>query len=93
MKDLEKLLSTYKRTGGKRWRSEQASKIKSFVKGCGGVPLHGIGKAHVIKHYKKLREQNRTNKTIMAHFYAISALYEALGRNYEPPRPIFKDEA
>lgn len=84
--DLERLLSAYKRSGGKQWRAEQSRKIAAFVRSS-GVPLHGIGKAHVIAHYKRLRAAGRTHKTIMAHYYAIRALYSALGRTYDPPRP------
>lgn len=85
-KDLERVLSAYKRSGGKHWRAEQSRKIAAFVR-LTGVPLHGIGKAHVIAHYKRLRNAGRTHKTIMSHYYAIRALYSALGRPYDPPRP------
>jgi len=87
MDKLDHLMRSYKKHGGKQWRKEQVSKIRTVLKFSNCNDLHQLGSRMIIQFYIHLRSQNRSYKTLMSYFYALKAGYEVLGRSSEPPRP------
>lgn len=84
--ELNYLLQAHARKGGKTSRRRQVARVKQFLAFC---RRHGvrepdqIGKRHVFEWYA---EKRLAATTLRDRFYAVSLLWDLLGRG-EPPRP------
>lgn len=72
-----------RRKGAKRSRQAEAKRIERFVAWC-NCPAEQIGRKHVHLFFE---EKQFAPTTARDYFYAISKLWQMLGRSKEPPRP------
>lgn len=87
MDALEKIMSNYKRHGSKSNRREQVEKLRNVLEFNGLTNPHQLKNHHVIKFYKHLKANNRSERTIYYYFLALKQLFSAMGRT-EPPKPL-----
>jgi hypothetical protein len=87
MNKTDRLLSLYKRKGGKENRAEQVTRIKAVLRHAHVNDPYQLGNKQVIDFYKYLRSKNTSERTIYYYYLALRVLYELLGRK-EPPKPI-----
>jgi hypothetical protein len=90
MDALEKLMSDYKRRGGKANRREQVAKIRHAMNYLGLTHPAQFSNHHIIKWYKQLRSEAKAEKTIYNYYLAFRQLYDALGRA-RPPVPYINN--
>lgn len=84
--DLRAALRQHARKGGKTSRRRQVDRIHQFLQFCATKGVRApeqIGKRHVHEWYE---ECNLSASTLRDRFYAISLLWEWMGRG-QPPRP------
>jgi hypothetical protein len=84
MDALEKLMSGYKRHGGKSNRAEQVAKIRTAMQWLGITHPKQFTNHLVIKFYKHLRNEKRADKTIYNYYLSFKQLYQVLGRESVP---------
>jgi hypothetical protein len=87
MNKTDRLLSLYKRKGGKENRAEQVTRIKAVLRHAHVSDPYQLGNKQIISFYKYLREKKTAPRTIYYYYLAICVLYELLGRK-EPPKPL-----
>jgi hypothetical protein len=84
--NIEYELNAYARKGGKTSRRRQVARVRQFIKFCRDLGIREpgqIGKKHVWAWYD---EQNLSPSTLRDRFYAVSLLWDLLGRG-TPPKP------
>jgi len=84
--DLRAVLRQHARKGGKTSRRRQIDRIHQFLRFCATKGVRSpeqIGKRHVHQWYE---ESNLSTTTLRDRFYAVSLLWEWMGRG-QPPKP------
>lgn len=84
--DLREALRQHARKGGKTSRRRQVDRIQQFLKFCATKGVRApdqIGKRHIHEWYE---ESHLSESTLRDRFYAVSLLWEWMGRG-QPPRP------
>lgn len=84
--DLRAALRQHARKGGKTSRRRQVDRLHQFFRFCSGKGVRApeqIGKRHVYEWYE---ESNLSTSTLRDRFYAVSLLWEWMGRG-QPPKP------
>jgi len=92
LKEVEYLSHQYARSGGKKNRKMQRTRMiefAKFVQKMGCKHAGGMGKRHVILYYKSIA--NFKESTQYNHWRALCALWKLLGRADEPHRPEVRE--
>lgn len=82
-RELKHKIHLYKSRGGKTSRNRTARRMLEFVSWC-NCAAHQTGKRHVHKFFE---EKNFASSTARDYWYAITKLWELMGRVGEPPKP------
>jgi len=88
---IDKLMNGHLRSGSKKARKEEVSKVKRFCKWVvitnpGVQKFENIGRKHVHLFYKNLSDSGRSPTTIYKYTLAIEKIWFASGKSGAPPK-------
>jgi hypothetical protein len=88
---VEKLMNGHLRSGSKKARKEEVSKIKRFcqwvvIANPGVQKIENIGRKHVYLFYTNITDRGRSPSTIYKYALAIEKMWFASGKSGVPPK-------